>query len=139
MGIRDLIDEINGAEGWVTTSSCAGRVSVFMEGAREGGLTATADIENKEKEGEDEMANANADGVEPRTTAKAGGKGGGGRWLFVSHDPVDLRSISTKSLIEKLGMSTVVTPNSIVRNSDRRFVHFKFEPMVNLHFHMRST
>lgn len=38
-GIRELIDEINGLDGFVTTSSCAGRVSVFLEGrrVREGG------------------------------------------------------------------------------------------------------
>lgn len=35
-GIRDLIDEINGLDGLVTTSSCAGRVSVFLEGRRAG-------------------------------------------------------------------------------------------------------
>jgi len=32
--IRDLIDEINALEGCVTTSSCAGRISVFLEGKR---------------------------------------------------------------------------------------------------------
>ncbi|ROW13760.1 hypothetical protein VPNG_03552 [Cytospora leucostoma] len=35
-GIRDLIDEINALDGLVTTSSCAGRVSVFLEGRRGG-------------------------------------------------------------------------------------------------------
>jgi tRNA wybutosine-synthesizing protein 3 len=33
-GIRDLIDEINACEAFVTTSSCAGRVSVFLEGQK---------------------------------------------------------------------------------------------------------
>lgn len=43
-GIRDLIDEINGLDGLVTTSSCAGRVSVFLEGRRAGqGGPAAAD------------------------------------------------------------------------------------------------
>jgi len=32
--IRDLIDEINSLEGFVTTSSCGGRVSVFLEGKK---------------------------------------------------------------------------------------------------------
>lgn len=40
-GIRDLIDEINAVDGLVTTSSCAGRVSVFLEG-RKGWPLATA-------------------------------------------------------------------------------------------------
>ncbi|ROW10596.1 hypothetical protein VMCG_01648 [Cytospora schulzeri] len=35
-GIRDLIDEINSLDGLVTTSSCGGRVSVFLEGRRGG-------------------------------------------------------------------------------------------------------
>src|SRR5437763_4376424 len=30
--IRDLIDEINAYDGLVTTSSCAGRIAVFLEG-----------------------------------------------------------------------------------------------------------
>ena len=33
-GIRGLIEGMNASEGWVTTSSCAGRVSVFVEGKR---------------------------------------------------------------------------------------------------------
>jgi tRNA wybutosine-synthesizing protein 3 len=34
--IRDLIDEINVYEGLVTTSSCAGRIAVFLEGEKGG-------------------------------------------------------------------------------------------------------
>ena len=34
VGIRDLIDEINQIEGCVTTSSCSGRASVFLEGKK---------------------------------------------------------------------------------------------------------
>ncbi|KAK7972796.1 hypothetical protein PG988_006930 [Apiospora saccharicola] len=36
-GIRDLIDELNGLDGFVTTSSCGGRVSVFVEGVKKKG------------------------------------------------------------------------------------------------------
>ena len=36
-GIRDLIDEINALDGLVTTSSCAGRVSVFVKALEERG------------------------------------------------------------------------------------------------------
>ena len=32
-GIRDLVQAINNTSGYVTTSSCAGRVAVFLEGA----------------------------------------------------------------------------------------------------------
>lgn len=61
-GIRDLIDEINGADGFATTSSCAGRVSIFREGRK------TAQLEREQ-------------------VAGVGGKGAGGTWLFVSQDP----------------------------------------------------
>ena len=40
-GIRDLIDYINTLPGFVSTSSCAGRVSVFLEGAKSQGNIAT--------------------------------------------------------------------------------------------------
>ncbi|KAI6890903.1 hypothetical protein KC318_g13883 [Hortaea werneckii] len=33
-GIKDLISEINGLPDYVTTSSCAGRVAVYLEGAK---------------------------------------------------------------------------------------------------------
>jgi hypothetical protein len=34
-GIQDLIEEINRLDGIVTTSSCAGRISVYLEGRKE--------------------------------------------------------------------------------------------------------
>ncbi|KAI0521137.1 methyltransferase TYW3-domain-containing protein [Xylaria bambusicola] len=115
--IRDLIEEINAMDGFVTTSSCAGRVSVFVEG-RKAGTSAEED-----------------DAARPTTVAAAGGKGGGGTWLFVSHDPVEenasegvrgllgLRGFSVKS---EGGGDDAARGNS----KDTRLVHFKFEPMI---------
>jgi tRNA wybutosine-synthesizing protein 3 len=114
VGIRELIDEINAAEGWVTTSSCGGRVSVFLEGRRE------EDNDGEWKE--------DGEAEDRKTTAKIGGKGGGGHWLFVSHDPVD-PTVPSSSLAEKLGMSSL-TASSPGMSSSRRLIHFKFEPMV---------
>ncbi|KAG7192162.1 uncharacterized protein KQ657_002527 [Scheffersomyces spartinae] len=57
-----IINEINGNPNYVTTSSCSGRVSVFLEGI---------------KHNED-------------TTAQIGAKGYEGRWVFVTHDPDEL-------------------------------------------------
>ena len=57
-GVRELIDLINTSDGFITTSSCAGRIAVF-----------------------------------------AGGKGGGGDWLYTSHEPLDM--------IERTGEGTV--------------------------------
>jgi tRNA wybutosine-synthesizing protein 3 len=121
-GIRDLIDEINALEGCVTTSSCAGRISVFLEGEKK-----TASVTNKNGIGDGEKIGVGLKG------AGAGGKGGGGRWLFVSHDPVDVQKHAGiwKELFgmqrEDFGRKELL-PLGNVR--DIRFIHFKFEPMV---------
>lgn len=123
-GIRELIDEINGLEGCVTTSSCAGRVSVFLEGRRG-------------RKGETEVEKENDEGLrEKLAVAGVGGKGAGGRWLFVSHDPVDFEK-ADMDLVKLLGMRrgdgrSSLRKENATRTSDVRFIHFKFEPMVNL-------
>lgn len=181
-GIRDLIDEINGLDGLVTTSSCAGRVSVFLEGRRAGrGGPAAADegslllpghhlaVEEGEGDGRgegqgrhqraadgqgeaggaagsatpsggssgrDELpASASAD-----TVAGVGGKGGGGRWLFVSHEPVESRGKldSEPNIVAALlGMEEPIFDgregSSAEEMGESRLIHFKFEPMVWLH------
>lgn len=121
VGIRDLIDEINALEGFVTTSSCAGRVSVFVEGRKVA----------------DRPAEGGADGAEDiraATVAGVGGKGGGGSWLFVSHDPVP-ESGAGRDLGEVLGLKGMQTLEDAVGGSEElaaasRLIHFKFEPMV---------
>lgn len=106
VGIRDLIDEINAQDGLVTTSSCAGRVSVFVEGRK-----ASAG----EGEGREKAASA------------VGGKGGGGAWLFVSHDPVDEEGfMDDGELVKTLGLG------GEGGEGGERLIHFKFEPMVRL-------
>ena len=121
-GIRDLIDEINQIEGCVTTSSCAGRVSVFLEGQK--------DIESVSEEIEDQN-----ESERPPTRAGIGGKGGGGKWLFVSHDPLNWREHESK-LAQHFGMSRRNGDPKRALVSDipgrERWVHFKFEPMVSL-------
>lgn len=106
VGIRDLIDEVNKAPGLVTTSSCAGRVSVFLEGRR----TATdGDAEREE-------------------VASVGGKGAGGTWLFVSHDPVG----DDETWIESLKVEGQdETGGAVLGGKEQRLIHFKFEPMVS--------
>ncbi len=126
-GVRDLIDEINQFGGCVTTSSCSGRISIFLEG-------------KKNIEGDNsERTERNEDG-EVETRAGVGGKGGGGRWLYVSHEPLDWRKHGS-SLTEFLGMSrTSSEPWRALSSTDpgwERWVHLKFEPMVgsDLLFH----
>ncbi|KAK6839600.1 hypothetical protein PG987_005466 [Apiospora arundinis] len=149
-GIRDLIDELNGLDGFVTTSSCGGRVSVFVEGVKKKTTAGTAanpapradetqDVEVEEGGDVDEGA---ATAARPATLAAAGGKGGGGNWLFVSHDPVDItgRNGEQKDLKEILGLKNVheegenkESPSkggSSSSMASSRLVHFKFEPMI---------
>jgi tRNA wybutosine-synthesizing protein 3 len=126
VGIRDLIDEINAIEGCVTTSSCAGRISVFLEGKKTPETHLDGDLEIE------------------RGASGVGGKGGGGRWLFVSHAPVDIEEIEKREKrdgvtpwTEFLGMEVRWTRGAsrIIETplGESRFVHFKFEPMVCLH------
>ncbi|CAJ0547835.1 Ff.00g045890.m01.CDS01 [Fusarium sp. VM40] len=107
-GIRDLIDEINQQSGFVTTSSCAGRVSVFLEGRR------VAEVE-----GEDEQI------------AGVGGKGAGGAWLFVSHDPVPDTGDKNTDWSSMFGLEdSALAQETIGVVKERRLVHFKFEAMI---------
>lgn len=99
VGIRDLIEEINAVDGLVTTSSCAGRVSVYVEGRK------------------------TTDGDE-RQVAGVGGKGAGGTWLFVSHEPVP-----DHDWIKELDLKERTSGHE--SNTERRLIHFKFEPMVS--------
>ena len=102
-GIRDLIAEINAVDGLVTTSSCAGRVSVFVEGRK--------------------TAEEGGDGQ----VAGVGGKGAGGAWLLVSHDPVP----DSDDWISSLELTAPAREKTRGSLADRRLIHFKFEPMVS--------
>ncbi|KAF7531706.1 hypothetical protein G7054_g8644 [Neopestalotiopsis clavispora] len=122
-GIRDLIDEINGLPGFVTTSSCAGRVSVFVEGKKTADVAGQDNGEVIPESSQDELARA-------ATVAGVGGKGGGGNWLFVSHDPVEVEQ--GKDLRDVFGINdTEVAETSTTGAEDStRLIHFKFEPMI---------
>ncbi|KAF4822926.1 tRNA wybutosine-synthesizing protein 3 [Colletotrichum tropicale] len=134
VGIRELIGELNALDGFVTTSSCAGRVSVFLEGKRKqtSSVQEGDDAKDGSAEGED-TANALA------TIAGPGGKGGGGTWLYVSHDPVpgphdeDGELLKLLGLVDeaegrKVGVGEAGSTQSGRRT--RRLIHFKFEPMI---------
>ncbi|KAF1991582.1 hypothetical protein K402DRAFT_409737 [Aulographum hederae CBS 113979] len=111
-GIRELVDEVNAIPGLVTTSSCAGRVAVFLEGAKK---DASADIT-----------------VDSQPFAGPGGKGGG-RWLYISHEPIDVKEeLGNLSLYEFLGFESAPARSAqeIHPNVNQRTVRFKFEPMI---------
>lgn len=103
VGIRDLIAEVNAIDGLVTTSSCAGRVSVFLEGVKR------------------------EDGGRDGQIATPGGKGAGGQWLFVSHDPVKDGSEDGEDWPEVFGLNG---RGDSGEGGKKRLIHFKFEPMV---------
>jgi tRNA wybutosine-synthesizing protein 3 len=109
VGIRQLLGEINAVSTLATTSSCAGRTSVYVEGQKS---TAKAT-------------------VEPSTelVSGAGGKGGG-YWLFVSHDPVK----SESSLCKHFGLKETNAASSNGVPAAARLIHFKFEAMVCTNF-----
>lgn len=152
-GIRDLIDEINGLEGFVTTSSCAGRVSVFLEGSKgpskvdknERGGDGEGDEDGERSLGGQSIAETAGETVQEsvqETRAGVGGKGGGGRWLFVSHERIPLpphnaTSSIQEDLVSKLGMKLPGSSTSVAEfGPGRRNIHFKFEPMVRLPFNL---
>lgn len=116
--IRSLIRQLNNLEGVVTTSSCSGRISCFLEGQK--ALPNDA---------------PNGDGK-----AGFGGKGGGGRWLYVSHDPIQATIAESEDdavlrlLFDNLQsheLENVTEMSSSFSNNDTRYVHLNFEPMVS--------
>ena len=120
-GIKDLISKINGLDGIVTTSSCAGRISVFLEGAK-GSQQATAEGDVEALDDQSLQATV------------PGGKGKGGRWLFVSHDPLVVPRMAgtrDKPLTELFGLSTQENVPESIDSGKTRFVRFQFEPMVS--------
>jgi tRNA wybutosine-synthesizing protein 3 len=107
--IRSLIDDINRIDGLVTTSSCSGRISVFLEGRKE---------------------EANHTESLEESPAGPGGKGGGGAWLFISHDSISItRDAENSSFMSefKLCEGDSVGEAPLVSS---RYIHLKFEPMV---------
>ena len=138
--IVDLIDRVNKLEGIVTTSSCAGRISVFLEGgkpdnSKQNDLPMRSKIIGTQTmEHEDEVE----DNSSMKQAAVPGGKGKGGRWLFVSHDPVDVpvqQNPDDTSLSTRFGLSQIKDRES-QPCVNSRFVKFQFEPMVS---HVHNT
>ena len=122
-GIRQLVDNINGLKGFVTTSSCAGRVAVYLEGRAKAAKQHDNDVGTQ--------AHIASTPDDSQGTLQAGGKGGG-EWLFVSHEPVRLEVYSEpNALASLLGLPSKSAANIHIDPAGSRFVHFKFEPMVS--------
>ncbi|KAL2753947.1 hypothetical protein ACRALDRAFT_2054060 [Sodiomyces alcalophilus JCM 7366] len=124
-GIRDLIDELNAYDGFVTTSSCAGRASVFLEGNK-------GEVPGQGLSQQSPVPWVGDDTQERQTQAGVGGKGGGGTWLFVSHDPIHTQDLSDDdaALLRFLGLDSLSEDPGEMMAAGCRFIHFKFEPMI---------
>ena len=136
-GIRDLIERINRLEGIVTTSSCAGRISVFLQGRNR---PFQGDVEDEDpggfQDGFDKGGGNNdgSGGGLRQFKTVPGGKGRGGRWLFVSHEPIKVPSkqdLGDTPLFTLFGLSPVPRVSEELNSSQVRFVRFQFEPMVS--------
>lgn len=147
LGVRDLIRDINALPGLVTTSSCAGRISVFLEGRRDVGSSVVSEQEGPVKEAETEAEPEVRD--DQRVFAPSGGKGAG-RWLYVSHDPFP----GLKSNLSNSGSDSAPTslheafglipgdgkPPAVSAGKSLRLVRFHYDPLVCVfaHFHFIS-
>ncbi|CRG86222.1 hypothetical protein PISL3812_03225 [Talaromyces islandicus] len=136
-GIRDLIRDINGLEGLVTTSSCAGRTSVFVEGSKKNkSKTAVSDQQDDSAVQPAGDAAVRA-GQEQRKFAVSGGKGEG-RWLFVSHDPVSPdssealagRPVSYHALFGLEPGDGIPRTTASESENGVRLVRFHYDPMI---------
>lgn len=115
-GIRDLVNDINHLDGFVTTSSCAGRVAAYLEGIPK-------------------QARSDHDGQDEQASGIASGGKGGGQWLFVSHDPLHLDDmLRNRSATTMLGLTESQPPRCPPSSNGTRFIHLKFEPMVRQSF-----
>lgn len=118
-GVRTLLDQINDIESLVSTSSCAGRVSVFVGGR------------GKSKSGVS-YGDGHQSTADNKTQDSFQSGKGGGKWTFVSHEPVILPDETQGSdhhfhdLFNMIS-SSEKKPLSI---NDFPLMHFKFEPMV---------
>lgn len=121
-GVRDLIALINDTPAFVTTSSCAGRIAVYLEGPPKQTVSqALLDSEDR----------ATSIPSQHGLSSNAGGKGGG-KWLFTSHSPVDLNTIANPGqLFHMFGFPPDSEVSSPSMEAGVQFVHFKFEPMVS--------
>ncbi|SCU90272.1 LANO_0D08174g1_1 [Lachancea nothofagi CBS 11611] len=96
---------INSHKDMVTTSSCSGRLSVFVEGNK---------LHN--------------DGL------KSGGKGEGGKWLFVTHDRDQVRNWDHR-ITEPVVYNTDLGGAPL--DSSTRYILYKYEPFI-LHVKCRD-
>ena len=142
--IKELIDRLNTIDGVVTTSSCAGRVSVFAEGRRNRNnsiLAAVVAPRQTKVNGMNHVDGAaqpgqasERDESDDKQRGVPGGKGLGGQWLFVSHEPLG-NGMNGDEIAQMFGLPTKRAETNAFGSSvgSQRLVRFQFEPMVRSH------
>jgi tRNA wybutosine-synthesizing protein 3 len=133
-GVKNVLELVNGFEGWVSTSSCAGRVSVFVEGGR----GQEGDEEQKDVVDDDlQRRLSRKDGFEEglRSDFKSGPAGkGDGRWLYVSHDPIPTSPASEDSSFTSMfglePMESATSGLGLPAGKAPRLVHLSFSPLI---------
>lgn len=118
--IVDLIELINDHPDMVTTSSCSGRLSIFLEGSKFKPSRETGDTSS--------AANA--------STLKVGGKGHGGTFVHIQHEaPGPGHEIpSLESVWQKMPDLTEIE----VQHREHRYVQYKYESLI-LHVLCRNS
>ncbi|KAI9760582.1 MAG: hypothetical protein M4579_001551 [Chaenotheca gracillima] len=144
-GIKDLISYLNSFDELVTTSSCAGRVCVFVEGhKRPRNSEQETHSDNQNPEDADAVVKDKAWVVANKKASSTGGKGTGGHWLFVSHDPLEEIAPTVEGDRSASGQNALtnmfgLAPQNVGPGQDTslskpdassRLVHFKFEPLI---------
>lgn len=113
-----LITLINSHRDMVTTSSCSGRLSVFLEGSKQ----------------LKQDAGAASTSAEDRGQVKIGAKGDGGHWLFVSHEKENIIDWWKR---EDVSFKYDTCINEKDYGTNTRYVLFKYEPLI-LHVKCRD-
>ena len=143
-GVLEVLELVNGFEGWVSTSSCAGRGSVFVEGrkaaGREGDGEGEGDggeeIENGELlvDGVDGTEEVNGEETAKKKVRTGPGGKGGGKWLYVSHDPIDTSSTegSESYFTNLFGLEPMSSSSTILstKGQSPRLIHLSFSPLI---------
>lgn len=147
-----LIDVINAHDDMVTTSSCSGRLSVFLEGEKvlsspstsESGISVRPEQQQQQQRDEEEEESISTSAAAATDRAKIGGKGLGGKWLYITHEPSEVVTSNWWPLVKEYKEEEVTTASASEPVSkaellrSRRYVLYKFEAMVSftqLFFH----
>ena len=107
-----LLDLLNADQDYVSTSCCSGRIAVYLPA-----------IDSSEHDPEEVEADPDEKAVKV-----VNGKGGG-RWLFVSHEAIQVPTIESVTAF-LLGQDASIVDELSGEGSQLRCVYLKFEPVV---------